>query len=322
MRFKRVASVSLSLSLIVASVLGILFRQNIYDWYRLNNYQAPVQVAQLAADVTMNEGSKRLFYVQHPEIEDKTVFRNFCSIYEQTIVLGCYSQGKGIFILKVDDPRLQGVEQVTAAHEFLHAAYDRLSSKERRKINGLLESVYRSIADSRIKKTVESYRSKDASVVPNELHSILGTEYRNLPAELENYYKRYFNDRAKIVGYSENYEEAFNEIKTKVESYDAQLGQLKSQIDQLKTDLALQAQAIQQERQHLDSLLSQKDYEAYNAGVDPFNQKIQQYNVQVVNTQSLIQRYNQLVEEQKALIVQAQELYQAIDTRVPTLQQQ
>lgn len=323
MKLKKLVSVLLLASVVAASGLVLLQRQNIYDWYRLRNYQASAPIAQLATDTTMNDAARRVFYVQHPQLEDKTVFRSFCSIYEQTIVLGCYSLDKGIFVLKIDDSRLQGVQQVTAAHEFLHAAYERLSPGEKTKIDRLINSTYQSLNDQRIKKTVEAYRAQDPSVVTNELHSILGTEVRNLPPELETYYGKYFSNRARIVSYSENYEAAFSERKNKVDNYDKQLGQLKTAIDQKKNDLELQGQALQQERARLDSLLQQKRYEEFNAGVDSFNQNVRDYNGEIAQAQSLIGQYNSLLEERNAVALETRELFKALDTRVaPQIQQQ
>lgn len=323
MKQKKIISVLFLLLVIFASGLGIIFRQSIYDQYRLYNYQAPAAIAQLATDTTMNEDTRRVFYIQHPTLKDKKVFRSRCSIYEQTIVLGCYSMKNGIFILKVDDARLQGVEQVTAAHELLHAEYDRLSSAEKQRINSLLQSTYNSLTDEGIKKNVEAYKTQDPAVVNNELHSILGTELKNLPPELETYYKRYFNDRAKIVDYANNYEAAFKEIKSNVDNYGRQLSELKIQIDQLKSDLDHQTQALEQERSQLDKLIEQERYQEYNTGVEPFNQNIGRYNAKIIQTQQLIERYNRIVEEQKALVLEARELYEAIDTRVaPQLKQQ
>jgi hypothetical protein len=100
-------------------------RQNIIDWWRLWNYQAPAAIAQLATQDTMTAYARRIFYVNNAALDSKTVFSKQCPNNggEQTIVLGCYhSNQAGIFLLGVTDPRLNGVEQVTAAHEMLHVA--------------------------------------------------------------------------------------------------------------------------------------------------------------------------------------------------------
>ncbi|HXE10230.1 MAG TPA: hypothetical protein VN554_02280, partial [Verrucomicrobiae bacterium] len=112
--------------------MAALERQNIYDWVKLQGYQAPADIAALAQQDTMTAYGRKIFYVNHPQLDDKSNFAGKCPNNggEQTIVLGCYRPGEsGIFLLNVSDPRLNGVEQVTAAHEMLHGAYERLSDK-------------------------------------------------------------------------------------------------------------------------------------------------------------------------------------------------
>jgi hypothetical protein len=171
----------------------------------------------------MTPGARRLFYVYRPVLEDKGSFNQHCSNSEQTIVLGCYIEHQGIYLYNISDQRLNGVIEVTAAHEMLHGAYDRLSDKERQRIDGLTAGVAASLTDERIKSTVENYRKKDPSVVPNELHSILATEVRNLPPDLEAYYGRYFTNRKAIVDLADQYKQAFTEREDHVKSIDAQL---------------------------------------------------------------------------------------------------
>src|SRR5690606_25698564 len=118
----------------------------------------------------------RLFYVHNPELLNKVDFQGKCLHTEETIVLGCYITNSKIYVFDVSDERLHGVEEVTAAHEMLHAAYDRLNAKEKTRIDGMLSEVFNQSTDERLKATVESYRKRDPSVVPNELHSIIGTE--------------------------------------------------------------------------------------------------------------------------------------------------
>src|SRR5690606_3442881 len=108
------------------------------------------------------------------------------------IVLGCFVEGQGIYLYNVSDERLDGVKEVTAAHEVLHAGYSRLSSRDKARINHLLDQAFQANNDERIKETVETYRKRDPSIVSNELHSILATEARELPSELEEHYRRYF----------------------------------------------------------------------------------------------------------------------------------
>src|SRR4051812_21783202 len=91
--YKRTSIASLVFIWLIVGVLvfGWFKRQEIYDWARLRNYTPPANIAQLAADTTMNASAERIFYVNHPELENQKTFSSSCgSVGEQTIVLGCY----------------------------------------------------------------------------------------------------------------------------------------------------------------------------------------------------------------------------------------
>ncbi len=318
---KKVVSLLTSLALIAAVVLVWWQHWAIYDWWRLRGYQPPAAIAQIAADTTMKPSTQHLFYVYHPDLEDKQTFSQNCKSDEKTIILGCYVAFKGIYLSNIQDPRLSGILQVTAAHETLHAAYDRLSPSEKQRVNKLIDQAYAGLQDDRIKNTVEEYQKSGADVT-NELHSILGTEVRNLPPELETYYGRYFSDRSKIVSYSENYEKAFTDRKNKVAEDDRELASIKQQIDSLEASLNAQQKVIDAKRAQLDAYLAAKDYKDYNAGVNDYNAQVASYNQNVNRIKSLISQYNSLLEERNALALEENQLINAIQNTPETIQQQ
>ena len=138
---------------------GVDQQQAIGDWLRLRGYTPNQEVTALADTDTFTSTSRHLFYINRPEIIPKSEFVGSCNNTkaEQTIVLGCYhGVQNGIFVLRIaNDSRLNGVMQVTAAHEMLHAAYDRLSNSERTKVNAMLEDYYHhQLKDARIQKTI------------------------------------------------------------------------------------------------------------------------------------------------------------------------
>lgn len=311
MRFKTFG-ISLLVSLSVA--VAVLWQyQNILDWASLRNYVPPARISQVADETTMKDNMRRLFYINHPSLDDKSTFNGHCKTGEQTIVLGCYVENRGIYLLDVSDPRLSGVIEVTAAHESLHAAYGRLNSKEKANVDNLINEAYAGVTDERIKATVESYRKSGADV-NNELHSILGTEVENLPPALETYYSKYFTDRKKVVGYSKQYEQAFVDLKSEVERDDKQLSSLKNQIESNQSQLDSDGASIDSERRRMDGLLSARKVEEYNNSVSSFNQMVNDYNALVAKTKKLISQYNALVEKRNAAATEQQQLYEAIDS--------
>lgn len=306
----------LALLIIASSLYGIVNRQQILDALSLHNYTPPERVVAIADKTTMQDGTRRVFYVNHPELNDKTSFKQKCPVNEYSIVLGCYVERDGIYLLNVTDERLNGVIEVTAAHEVLHAQYDRLSSTERERIDRLTTEYFATVKDERLKKTIEQYKAKDPSVVPNELHSILGTEVRDLSPELERYYARYFKDRSQVVSLSEKYENTFVDLSNQVEQYDKQLKLLKTDIDSNKLAIEAQNNELEQQKNRLDSLMSAGATSQYNAAVPVFNRQVNEYNGLINQTRTLINQYNDMVEKRNAIATAEQELVEAISTNV------
>lgn len=305
--------------LIMLPVVGWLYRFSVYDWYRLRNYTPTAEVITLTENTAMTNKGRRAFYANHPRIEPKDQLRADCQQNEFTIVLGCYVTGQGIFLFDVKDPRLSGVKEVTAAHEMLHAAYDRLSVRDRKKVNQLLEAELAEVTNPRILQTIDQYRQKDSSIVTNELHSILGTEVRSLSPELEAHYQQFFIDRSKVVALSEQYESEFTSRENQVEAYDQKLTSLKQQIETNEKQLSTMSASIQVERSRLSSLAASQNVGEYNAAVPGFNRQVDRYNDLADATYALIDEHNAIVGKRNELAIEVNDLSQAIDTRPQTI---
>jgi len=290
-------------------------RYPIHDYIVLIDYKPPATISALANDDTFTTKGKNDFYVNKPQISDRAVFNTECKSPEQTIVLGCYT-GTNIYIFSVNDPRLNGVEQVTAAHEMLHAAYDRLSSSERNKIDALLIAELTKLNDPRINAEYANYAKTEPGQQLNELHSVLGTEVSNIGPQLEAYYSQYFSDRSKIVAYSNQYEQVFNDIQNQAEQDDAQLALMKAEIDQLESSLQSQNQQLNVTMNSLDSLEASGQTVEYNSQVPAYNNSVNSYNSSVANLKSLINQYNNLLNTRNSLTVQQQSLDQSIDSQL------
>lgn len=313
----------LSLIAVFALLLAVAMNfQNIADWITLKNYKPSEIAVKMADDTTMSDEARKIFYVNKPIFNGKKSFAENCTVSEQSIVLGCYIERRGIFVLKVDEPKLSGVMQVTSAHEMLHSAYDRLSRRDKERVNKLLEEAYKDVKNPRIRKNIDTYRAKDPSSVVNELHSILGTEVADLPKELEDYYSQYFRDRKKIVTFSSNYEQAFVSIKDQVEVYDKQLESLKATIDQNQDDLKKMGDELLSQRKEIEKGLSRGQGEELNPEIDKFNAKVSEYNSLLNTTKDQIETYNSLVAKRNELVSQEKELIQAIDANINPLDAQ
>ncbi|MDB5184582.1 MAG: hypothetical protein JWN38_390 [Candidatus Saccharibacteria bacterium] len=316
---------SLAILVIWFAILGIALsqRRQILDYLALRGYSAPSAIATLATQDGMTENARHVFYVNKPTIESKITFGKKCpaGMAEKTIVLGCYhSNQAGIVLLSVDDPRLNGVVQVTAAHEMLHAEYDRLSTNDRNYVDGLLLDYYKNkLTNQRIKDTIDGYRKSEPNDVVNEMHSIFGTEVANLPPALETYYQRYFTDRSKVTGFAAQYETEFSSRQDAIKQDDAQLAALKKQIDNLEKSLSTQQAEISQQRSTLDAERSSGNITAYNAGVPGYNQQVNTYNAGVHQVQALVDQYNQIVVARNAVAAEITTLSNALSSQATTI---
>lgn len=298
-------------------MLGLWNRQNIADWYRLRDYTPPAGIVALAENTKMTDYGKKLFLVHHPQLEDADSFNQNCSIEEQTIVLGCYITHRSIHIFDVEDERLQGIREVTAAHEMLHAAYDRLDDTKRKEIDNLNIQFYDSIkrGNERLKKVIDSYAERDLSTVNGELHSILATEIRELPPALEEYYSQYFTDRAAVVTYSEQYEDVFVRQQQQIMSLSSQISELEGSLKERKVTIDDREQSIQSEAARLNQLRESEQIEAYNQAVPDYNESVADYRALIERYNSDVIKLNDLIAEYNDLAVQQKELYNAIDSK-------
>lgn len=297
-------------------VLAVLMNsQALFDWWRLHDYSPDASIVMLANDTKMTDESRHLFYVNHPEVLTGSAFSSHCSVgAEKTVILGCYqSRDQGIFLYNVTDARLKGVVETTAAHEMLHAAYDRLSATEKTQIDTLLNTFYASgLQDERVKQTIEAYKQSEPNELPNEMHSIFATEVTSLPPALETYYKQYFSDRGTVVAMAQHYQAEFTSRRDRTNAYDAQLAQLKKTIDSNQNQAAADRRSLGTEYSQLKSSQRSASDEAYNQLVAAYNTHVVAYNSLLSAIREEIAQYNQIVEQRNAVALEERDLAQAL----------
>lgn len=318
---KKLFLLILTLAIIALPLIGWWKAQAIIDWWKLRGYTPPAAVASLAAEDTMTAQAIHDFYVNHPQlVGGVSNFRQDCPEAEQAIVLGCYHPVQaGIYIYNVTDPRLDGVQEVTAAHEMLHAAYDRLSTKDKNYVDGLLENYYKNdLTDTRIKDEINGYKKTEPNDVVNEMHSVFGTEAANLPAPLENYYKRYFSNRSAVVSFAQNYQGEFTKRLAEIDTDDERLSDMKAQIDAEEQNLQTQLNQINSDRARLDQEKASGQTDQYNSQISAFNSEVDAYNAGVRELQTDISDYNNLVNERNSIAAELRSLDNSIDTRLTT----
>lgn len=282
------ARIILSVVFLLAAAWLWLNQQYVVDQLSVWRYQPTAAVTQLGERSGMSDKGFFLYYASHPELDGTQRFNQACDRKEEgTAVLGCYN-GSRIFVYDVQDARLDGIKEVTAAHEMLHAAYQRLSDSERKKVNDLLEVEYKKLEnDADYKERMAFYARTEPGERGNELHSVIGTEIRTVSPELEAHFKIYFKDRSKVVALHEVYQAVFRKLESEAKTLYTELQELNKAIEQKST--------------------------SYNTNVVTLNRDIQAFNARATNgdfaTQSefsserakLIARANSLKNQRTAI---------------------
>ena len=286
--------------------------QRVTDQFTVWNFTPDATIESYAERSTMTDEGRFLFYASRPEVAPEGEFDGHCSSQLEGVgILGCYQHSdKRIYLYDVTDDRLDGIEEVVAAHEMLHAAWDRMSEDERSALAPLLEAAAATKADDAdFAQTLEYYAKAEPGERLNELHSIIGTEFPDVGGELEEHYAAYFADRAALVDLHVTSHAVFQQQQDAINDLVAQLDALQASVD--------------------------ADYASYNAGYDQLNADIADFNARAdagdFNSQSqfnaernaLIARQAELdsfyatIEESKAqynaLIVQLDDLNAEVD---------
>lgn len=325
MNFVRRFWSSFILVLLVVLGLGFWVRHNEFlDWAAARGYDPSGDVKILVSDTTMTPYAERLFYANRPAIEGKQKFNEHCTDpSEQVAVLGCFTGNRlGIFLYDVTDERLNGIEQVTAAHEMLHQAYQRLNKKEKTRVNGLLQEYHDLKATEKLRAKIASYKDSEPEHLQNEMHSIFGTEAADLPTELEQYYKRYFSNRQQLLALHQKYQSEFDQRIAQINEYDTQLSSLKTRIEANKIDLDTREKDLRQRRSQLDAYLAAEQINQYNAAATSFNASVVSYRKLVEATNVLVDSFNDTLAVRNALAIQERQLEDAIDSSVDTASRQ
>lgn len=217
---------------VIAAVL-LLNRQMIIDQISVWQYQPTAEVANIASTAAFSDNGRFVYYASQPRIESTQLFNDACGRTEQsTAILGCYSSDR-IYIYNITNEKLAGIKEVTAAHEMLHAAYQRLSDADKKSVDALTEAEYNTLKnDQKFAERMAFYARAEPGERDNELHSIIGTEVASISPALESYYKRYFTDRQKTVTLYTKYSAVFKQIDERSTQLSASLKTLGVKIEQ------------------------------------------------------------------------------------------
>lgn len=318
-----ITSVVLSTLLVICAILIIFFRQHIVDQIIVWQFKPSGAIVTLSSRVGLNDNGKFIFYASQPELNSAADFNSVCKRIENTTsILGCYSNSK-IYIYNVTDTQLDGIREVTAAHEMLHAAYQRLGDDEKKSVDALLEAEYKKLeSDKQFAELIAFYARTEPGERDNELHSIIGTVTTSVDPALETYYQKYFSNRQDTVALYTKYNGVFQTLTDRANTLSDQLNSLASSITadsaQYNTDIKTLNDDIVSFNSRAENGGFSSQYQ-FNTERAALSARVTKLNATRTNINNDVDRYNTLLAEYNSIATQSKKLYNSIDsTLAPT----
>jgi len=292
----------------------------IIDTVRAYNFHAPEKIVAIDKRLQLTDRGTDIFYASSPEINSQAAFNRNCETQERTTaILGCFYRDR-IFLYDLQNTELDGTLEVTAAHEMLHAAYQRLTIAEHTWLDKRIVAAYELVKDDpTIKQLMAYYSQAEPGAEVDELHSILGTVIAQLSPDLEGYYGRYFKNRAIVVALNTKYNQVFEKIRAETEAIEARLKaaepEIASLMSQYDADRVQLEAAINTFNARADTgqFASQSDFysqraeiiaqiSALNARKDEINAKVTAYNADVAELNKISVHSNALYQSMNGAV--------------------
>lgn len=203
---------------VVAAIWLFFNRQYAQDWISVQSFTPSSSIAGISERAQFTDKGQFIFYATQPSIENQETFNQQCPRQEAgSPILGCYTTNDRIYVYNITNEQLNGMEEVTAVHEMLHAVWYRTSSEDKERLTAELQAAYEALDDEELKTRMEYYERTEPGEFANELHAILGTEVASLSDSLETYYAQYFN-RATVLKFHQQYKAVYTELNRRADA--------------------------------------------------------------------------------------------------------
>ncbi len=314
--------VPMIISLLILGLISwaILSRQLIYDFVVGFNYRPSFRMSRMLTDLSLTPEMERIARASRPLSQTATQFNQNCVRKEPgNYILGCYN-GDQVFVYAIKNSELEKAEEVTLAHELLHAAYTRLSASERKRIDKLLAADYQRLKDEKLAKRMDFYKRTEPGQFHNELHSILGTELSGINPQLERYYGRYFSDRSQIVKFNDDYNQQFEQLEQKRQQLSRQMDQLKAEFDTINQQYRSQSQILANDIRSFNARAQSGQFDStseFYAERAELGRRQSYLENQYAILEQKNQQYNQLVDQYNQTIENTNRLSKDLDSYAP-----
>lgn len=276
------------LVVVVVALNWMIDQTVVWDMWRGLSYRPDEAMQEIEEALELTSTGRRIFAATQPVVEGANGFNEHCGEHDDDVsVLGCYADGQ-IYIYRITDEQLALANKVTAAHELLHAVWERMSVSEQERVQEWLDEV-RTQNAAWFADELETYDKEDEI---EEIYTRAGTKLAELPEGLEEHYAKYFKNRGRIVEMYKAYEAPFEKLRSEI-------SELYDEIERVRIE-------IENEReQYLD------DVDALDAKIDRFNVCANTANC--FTTAEFNAQRSGLVAEREALEARRAQLNQKID---------
>lgn len=304
---------------VMVGIYAIVQSVPVQDWWSSLQYDEPERVAEIRKDLALTGKGERIFLATQPAVEEAESFNEHCNSHRKDVsLLGCYTNDK-MYIYQVDREELQDSNKVTAAHELLHAAWARMSSAERERLERSLRIIQRQYRDW-AKDELSLYDEEEQM---EELYTRVGTKLREIPDELEEHYREYFTDRLKIVEFYETYQAPFEKIRQTNEKLKAEIDKLGVEISEKRAEYSSRLEGLQAGVNEFNACAEQegcfKSLEEFNQRKAQLKQEESALNKLREDVNQQIDQNNKLVQEYNVNQMALGELNDALNSNMETL---
>ena len=271
-------------------------------------------MGRIMEDLDLTDRGEFLFKASRPVLSSRDEFNSTCRTVmdEEVAVLGCYVD-EDIYVYNIDSAELDGVRELTTAHELLHAVWARMGESERSELAADLKQVL----EKNQEVLGEELNAYDAAEKQEELFVRAGTEVANLPAGLEKVYGEVFSNQDKVVGFYNKYIQVFRAMEKEMDELAAQMQSIQGEIDSLTGEYERRIDLLDGEITSFNNcaetagcfasegefynrravLVAEREalegmYNQINGLVDQYNGLVEKYNADVTRTEKLNQVMN------------------------------
>lgn len=226
---------------VIVALSGMVLRQPAWwDFWSGLGYEPDATTAEIEDALELTGKGRRIFAATRPVVEQSAEFNEHCNSHNADVsLLGCYTDGK-IYVYEITAEQLTAANKVTAAHELLHAVWERMSGVERYQLESLLRAVYMDNQDW-FDEELESY---DEDERLEEIYARAGTKLAEVPEELEEHYAKIFQNRAKIVAYYQAYEAPFKVLQKEIEDLEKKITATRDEIERERAAYTLAVEEL------------------------------------------------------------------------------